>query len=121
MKNERTKQQTRSRRIARTRAKVAGSSDRPRLTVRRSLAHVYAQVIDDTTGRTIAAASDRDVDAKEMKEKKKTDVAFAVGMIVAERAKAKGVMRVVFDRRDKKYHGRMKAVADGARKGGLEF
>lgn len=111
----------RLRRIARTRAKITGTAERPRLTVRRSLAHIYAQVIDDVARKTIAAASDADIDAKETKGKKKTDVSVAVGKLIAERAKAKGVTRVVFDRRDKQYHGRVKAVADGAREGGLEF
>ena len=100
------------------RSTIKGTIERPRLSVRRSLAHIYAQVIDDNTGTTIAAASDADVDAK---GKKKTDVAFLVGKTLAERAKAKGVEKVVFDRRDKKYHGRVKAVAEGARKGGLKF
>jgi large subunit ribosomal protein L18 len=112
------KQEGRTRRIARVRSTIKGTIERPRLSVRRSLAHIYAQVIDDNTGTTIAAASDADVDAK---GKKKTDVAFLVGKTLAERAKAKGVEKVVFDRRDKKYHGRVKAVAEGAREGGLQF
>lgn len=112
------KQEGRMRRIARVRAVVKGTTERPRLSVRRSLAHIYAQVIDDASGKTLAAASDADVDAK---GKNKTDVAFLVGKTVAERAKAKGVSTVVFDRRDKKFHGRVKAVAEGAREGGLQF
>ncbi len=115
------KQEARTRRIRRTRARVVGSSDRPRLSVRRTLVHMYAQVIDDGVGKTLAAASDADIDATERKGKSKTDVAFLVGKLVAERAKAKGVAQVVFDRRDKKYHGRVKAVAEGARAGGLQF
>jgi len=114
-------QQIRERRVIRTRAKIEGTAERPRLAVRRTLAHVYAQVIDDRIGKTIAAASDVDLDAKATKGKTKTEVANLVGKAVAERAKAKGVERVVFDRRDKKYHGRVKAVADGAREGGLQF
>lgn len=115
------KNDKRLRRIARTRAKITGTAERPRLTVRRSLVHVYAQVIDDVARKTLAAASDADLEPTDVKGKKKTDVSLAVGKLIAERAKAKGVTRVVFDRRDKQYHGRVKAVADGAREGGLEF
>ncbi len=106
-----------ARRVNRVRAKVSGTPARPRLAVRRSLAHIYAQVIDDTTGKTLAAASDADV-----KEKlSKTDMATAVGKLVAERAKAAKVTTVVFDRRDKKFHGRVAALAEGARAAGLIF
>jgi large subunit ribosomal protein L18 len=110
--------ETRSRRIARVRAKVKGSAERPRLAVRRSLAHIYAQIIDDESGKTLAAASDADVKAKGLK---KTEVAAEVGKVLAERAVAKKISSVVFDRRDKRYHGRVKALADGARAGGLAF
>ncbi len=121
MNRESSKQQTRARRIVRTRAKVSGNPERPRLSVRRSLSHIYAQVIDDTVGKTLVAASDVDIDEGATKEKTKIDVAFMVGKMIAERAKAKGIEKVVFDRRDKKYHGRVKAVAEGARDGGLQF
>lgn len=107
------------RRIARVRAVVHGSSERPRLAVARSLKHISVQLIDDAVGKTIAAASDVDVKAK--KGTKKSEVATLVGKLIAERAKAKGVTKVVFDRRDKRYHGRVKAVADGAREAGLIF
>ncbi|MCI0479470.1 50S ribosomal protein L18 [Candidatus Uhrbacteria bacterium] len=113
--------EVRARRIARTRAKVSGTAERPRLAVRRTLSHIYAQVIDDTVGKTLAAASDADIAKADAKGKTKTEIAFLVGKAVAERAKAKKVERVVFDRRDKRYHGRVKAVADGAREGGLQF
>lgn len=106
------------RRIARVRMIVRGTAERPRLAVVRSLKHISAQVIDDVAGRTIAAATDQDVEAK---GKKKTEVATLVGKLIAERAKSKGVSTVVFDRRDKRYHGRVKAVADGAREAGLIF
>ncbi len=109
---------TKARRIARVRAKVKGSAERPRLAVRRSLAHIYAQVIDDVSGKTLAAASDADVKAKGLK---KSEVATEVGKLLAERAMAKKIVAVVFDRRDKRYHGRVKALADGARAGGLVF
>jgi large subunit ribosomal protein L18 len=121
MKRVRNIQEIRARRLARTRAKIDGTEERPRLTVRRTLAHIYAQVVDDTRGKTLASASDLDLSAKDTAKKTKTEVAFLVGKAVAERAKAAKVGRVVFDRRDKKYHGRVKAVADGAREGGLEF
>jgi large subunit ribosomal protein L18 len=111
------KNESAARRVNRDRAKVSGTTERPRLAVRRSLAHIYAQVIDDTTGKTLAAASDADV-----KEKlNKTDMATAVGKLVAERAKAAKVTTVVFDRRDKKFHGRVAALAEGARAAGLIF
>jgi len=107
-----------SRRIARVRAIVSGTAERPRLAVARSLKHIRAQVIDDVAGKTIVAASDLDIEAK---GKKKSEVSMLVGKLIAERAKAKGITKVVFDRRDKRYHGRVKAVADGAREAGLNF
>lgn len=106
------------RRIARVRAIVHGTAERPRLAVHRSLKHIGAQLIDDASGRTLAAANDVDVKAK---GKKKAETAVLVGKLLGERAKAKGVTTVVFDRRDKRYHGRVKAVADGAREAGLIF
>lgn len=118
MNTQKRKTASAARRTNRVRAKVTGTAERPRLTVKRSLAHIYAQIIDDTSGRTIVAASDADVKAKGLK---KTDVALEVGKLIAERAKDKKVAAVVFDRRDKRYHGRVKAVADGARAGGLTF
>jgi large subunit ribosomal protein L18 len=118
MNRETRKVAATERRIARVRAKVSGTAERPRLAVRRSLSHIYAQVIDDASQKTIVAASDADVTAKGLK---KAEVATEVGKILAERAKAKGVASVVFDRRDKRYHGRVKALADGARAGGLIF
>ena len=117
MKNARMKEQSKARRIARVRAVVRGTTERPRLAVRRSVVHMYAQVIDDTTRTTIAAASDRDVKVKGTK----TEIAAEVGKIVAERAIAKKVTTVVFDRRDKQYHGRVKALAEAARAAGLKF
>lgn len=107
-----------ARRIARVRSRVRGTAERPRLAVSRTLKHISAQVIDDTSGRTLAAASDKDVKGKGMKP---LDIATEVGKTLAEKAKAKNVAKVVFDRRDKRFHGRVKALADGARAGGLEF
>ncbi|MBI4139237.1 50S ribosomal protein L18 [Candidatus Uhrbacteria bacterium] len=121
MNTQRTAQASRTRRIARTRAKIAGTAARPRLAVRRTLQHIYAQLIDDAAGRTLVAASDLDLGTEATKGKRKTDRAQAVGALIAERAAAKGITAAVFDRRDKKYHGRVKALADGARAGGLNF
>jgi len=111
------------RRRARTRFKLKKvSNDRPRLSVFRSSKHIYAQVIDDIAGKTVAAASSRDVDLKE-KLKTGADVAAAaeVGKLLAERAMKAGVKEVVFDRGPYLFHGRVKALAEGAREGGLSF
>ncbi|MGE5597547.1 MAG: 50S ribosomal protein L18 [Hyphomicrobiales bacterium] len=112
----------RQRRHTRVRRRVRGTPERPRLNVFRSSAHIYAQVIDDVAGRTLAAASDLDADiVAATKGKSKTERAVAVGKAVAERAKAKGVALVVFDRGGYKYHGRVRALADAAREAGLGF
>jgi large subunit ribosomal protein L18 len=113
----------RKRRHVRVRAKVHGTAARPRLNVFRSNAHMYCQVIDDVRGHTIVAASDLedDVIAKVGEDAAKVERAKAVGEVIAERAKAAGVDAVVFDRGGFLYHGRIKAVADGAREGGLKF
>lgn len=113
----------RQRRHLRVRAKVQGSSARPRLNVFRSSAHIYAQVIDDSEGHTLVAASSLEADALARlgDGKTKTDKAKIVGALIGERAKAAGIDTVVFDRGGYKYHGRVKAVADGAREAGLTF
>jgi large subunit ribosomal protein L18 len=105
------------------RAKISGTAQRPRLNIFRSSAHIYAQVIDDTQGHTIVAASDLDEAVREKvgEGATKSVRAKAVGEVVAERAKAAGVDAVLFDRGGFLYHGRVKAVADGAREGGLKF
>jgi large subunit ribosomal protein L18 len=109
----------RARRKQGVRKEILGVPDRPRLSVFRSLNHVYAQVIDDLTGKTLASASTRD---KGFSDKgAKMAEATAVGKLVAQRAKDKGVSKVVFDRNGYLYHGRIKALADGAREGGLQF
>ena len=102
----------------RLRQHLAGTGERPRLSVFRSGRYTYAQVVDDGLGRTLAAASSRELPADAFA---KTDAAGEVGKLIAQRAKAKGVKRVVFDRGGYRYHGRVKALADGARKEGLEF
>jgi large subunit ribosomal protein L18 len=114
---------TRKRRHARVRAKVNGTAQRPRLNVFRSSAHIYVQVIDDKEGHTIVAASDIEPAVKELigEGASKTARAATVGKLIAERAKEAGIQAVVFDRGGFLYHGRIKAVADGAREGGLEF
>jgi large subunit ribosomal protein L18 len=110
----------RLRRQIRVRKKVFGAPERPRLVVTRSARHVYAQVIDDTQGRTLASASTMETTLRAAAGDK-SDKAKQVGSLVAERAKAVGVESVVFDRAGYKYHGRIAALADGAREGGLEF
>jgi large subunit ribosomal protein L18 len=112
----------RERRHARVRKHVFGASDRPRLNVFKSLSGIYAQIIDDIDGNTLVSASTIDKDLREqMKGMKKTEQAKAVGKAVAERAKSKGISSVVFDRGGFRYVGRIKALADGAREGGLQF
>jgi large subunit ribosomal protein L18 len=112
----------RERRHQRVRTKVNGTSERPRLAVFRSEHHIYAQVIDDTKGHTLAAASTLDGTLKgDVKYGGNVEAAKRVGQLVAERAKEKGIQRVVFDRGGFAYHGRVAALADAAREAGLEF
>ena len=101
----------------RTRNKIKGTAERPRLAVFRSTQHIYAQIIDDTVGNTLVSASTLDVKV----DGTKTDAAKAVGEAVAKKALEKGIDKVVFDRGGNLYHGRIKALADGAREAGLEF
>ncbi|HVH09584.1 MAG TPA: 50S ribosomal protein L18 [Gemmatimonadales bacterium] len=116
----RTREHRRYRRHLRVRRKVAGTPERPRLVVFRSSKHIYAQVVDDTRGVTLLGAADTS-EGVTPEGKGKTARSFALGRLVATRAKAKGIDKVVFDRGGYQFHGRVKAVADGARKGGLEF
>jgi large subunit ribosomal protein L18 len=112
----------RLRRHARVRKTLAGTAERPRLNVFRSLTGIYAQVIDDQSGRTLVSASSVEKDLHEkVKGMKKSEQAKLVGQTVAERAKSKGIEAVVFDRGGYRYVGRVKALADGARDGGLRF
>ncbi len=112
----------RLRRHRHVRKKVFGTPERPRLNIFRSLRHIYAQVIDDTQGHTLVAASTLDPELREqVAGLKKVDQARIVGKALAARAREKGVVRVVFDRGGYKYHGRVKALAEGAREGGLDF
>jgi large subunit ribosomal protein L18 len=108
----------RRKRHERIRLRIDGSPDRPRLSVFRSAKYIYAQVIDDTTGRTLASASSRESD---LAGETPVDVARAVGRALAERAKAAGVSAVVLDRGGYQYHGRVRSLAEGAREGGLDL
>jgi len=111
-----------ARRHQRVRQRVFGTSDRPRLNVFRSSAHIYAQVIDDIKGNTLAAASSLDKSLRtSLKSTSSIEAAKAVGKLLAERAKAAKVTTVVFDRGGRLYHGRIKALADASREGGLKF
>jgi large subunit ribosomal protein L18 len=106
----------------RVRKRVSGTPERLRLNVFRSSAHIYAQIIDDTKGETLAAASSIDTALRsDLEGQAKLAKSTAVGKLIAERALAKGITRVVFDRGGYRYHGRIKAVADAAREGGLDF
>ena len=110
------------RRVFRVRKKIFGTPERPRLAVYRSLRHIYAFLIDDVSGRTLTSVSTLTPEIKEqIKGMKKTEQAAVVGKKIAEKAKALGIERVVFDRRGFKYHGRIKSLADAAREGGLKF
>lgn len=122
MKKNKTMRAARIRRHIRVRKRVSGTPERPRLCVFRSLSHIYAQVIDDVSGKTLASASDMEAALKSKANgKTKSDVATLIGEAVAERAKEQGVTRVVFDRGGYPFHGRIKALAEAARSGGLEF
>jgi large subunit ribosomal protein L18 len=113
---------SRERRHRRVRVRVTGTPQRPRLCVFRSAGNIYAQVIDDVAGQTLVSASTIDKEVvKELEGKKKTEAAKIVGRVLAERAKSAGVSAVVFDRGGYKYHGRVAALADGAREAGLDF
>ena len=106
------------RRKARVRAKIFGVTSQPRLSVFRSLKHIYAQLIDDQKGKTLVAAKDSEVKTK---KNGKTNIAFEVGELLAQKAKQAGIEKVVFDKGCYQYHGRIKSLADGARQGGLKF
>jgi len=111
----------RQKRVKRIRKKVVGTSERPRLRVFKSSRHIYAQLIDDSTGTTLASMSTVEKGFDGADEKGKTADAKKVGKLIAEKAKAAGISKVVFDRGGCLYHGRVKALSEGAREGGLEF
>ena len=120
MKIAASRTSSRVKRHERLRLKLSGTQARPRLAIFRSLSHIYAQVIDDTSGRTLAAASSLDASLKSA-DGTKTEDAKRVGQLVAERAKEAGVEKVVFDRAGFKYHGRVRSLAEAAREAGLDF
>ncbi|MEO3938155.1 50S ribosomal protein L18 [Dermatophilaceae bacterium Soc4.6] len=120
IKRGKTKADARIRRQVRGRKKISGTTERPRLVVSRSTRHLFVQVVDDTVGKTVASASTMEADLRSF-EGDKTAKAKRVGELVAERAKQAGVDSVVFDRGGNKYHGRVAAIADGAREGGLSL
>ncbi len=111
----------RAKRISRIRKKISGSEERPRLCVFKSNKHIYAQIIDDVQHKTLVAMSTVEKEFSQGEEKGKIGAAKVVGKMIAERAKAKGIQKVVFDRGGYLYHGRVKSLSDGAREGGLEF
>ncbi|MDL1899436.1 50S ribosomal protein L18 [Anaerolineae bacterium CFX9] len=116
------KQARHARRKTRIRGRVEGTAERPRLNVFRSLTNIYAQVIDDSAGNTLVSASTIDGEVKaQLEGKSKTEAAKIVGQVVAKRAKDAGISKVVFDRGGYRYHGRVAALAEGAREGGLDF
>ena len=117
MNRQKQKNLKRTIRHTRVRSRIAGTSQRPRLAVFKANRHIYAQVIDDNAGKTLAAASSLEVESKA----KKSEVAKEVGKLVAGKAMAKNIKLVSFDRGGFAYHGRIKALAEGAREGGLEF
>ncbi|ADX73916.1 50S ribosomal protein L18 [Pseudarthrobacter phenanthrenivorans] len=119
-RTNKSKSASRSRRQLRIRKRISGTAVRPRLVVNRSARHVFVQVVDDTIGQTVASASTLEADLRAF-DGDKTAKAKRVGELVAERAKAAGIEAVVFDRGGNKYHGRIAAVADGAREGGLSL
>ena len=122
MKRQKTSYASRLRRHLRVRRRVRGTAERPRLSVYRSLSHIYAQVIDDDAGRTLAAASDLEKATRsKINGKHKSDVAKLVGELIGQRAKEHGITHVVFDRGGHQFHGRVKSVAEGAREAGLTF
>ncbi|MGH7548436.1 MAG: 50S ribosomal protein L18 [Gemmatimonadales bacterium] len=116
----RTRVQRRHRRHLRIRKEISGTAERPRLVVFRSAKHIYAHLVDDAKGVTLLGAADTS-EGVAVEGKGKTARSFALGQLIARRAKDRGITTVVFDRGGYQYHGRVKAVADGARKGGLEF
>lgn len=117
---ENKKQLQKERRQHRVRARISGTSTRPRLSLFRGVKHSSIQIIDDERGRTLASVSEHDLSEKE-RSMKKTERAALLGSLIAKRALEKGVHTVVFDRRSNKYHGRVQAAAQAAREGGLEF
>jgi len=116
-----SKSQTKQRRTTRVRSKIFGTNKRPRLSVFRSNKHVYVQLVNDGEGKTLISLGDMNLSKTMMKDKTKVEIAGLLGEEIAKKAKLKKISSIVFDRGGYKYHGRVKAVAEGARKGGLKF
>lgn len=112
-------QERRTKRHKKIRSRISGTSDKPRLCVFKSASHIYAQLIDDVKGKTILSCNDSDI--KKSAKETKVKIAFEVGKTIAKEAVLKKIEKAVFDRGGNRYHGRIKAVADGAREGGLKF
>ena len=122
LNRQKAKKEKKERRHKRQRAKIKGTKDRPRLSVFRSNNHIFCQIVNDEEGKTLVSANDLEIkEKKKDKKQKKSDKAFIVGGLVAKKAIDKKIKKVVFDKGCSKYHGRIKSVADGARKGGLKF
>lgn len=121
-KNTTTRGESRERRRIRVRTRLSGTAERPRLNVYRSLRGIFAQLIDDTNQKTLVSVHSKTVEKGDVGERTgKTAVAYLVGKSLAEKAKAAGITAIVFDRAGYRYHGRVQAIADGARDGGLQF
>lgn len=112
---------SRMKRVKRIRKNISGTADKPRLRVFRSTKHIYAQIIDDSKGHTLVAMSSKDAAVSDSDAKTKSEKAQKVGALLAEKAKTAGIEKVVFDRGGNLYHGRVKALSEGAREGGLDF
>lgn len=122
MDKNKIKQAKKERRKGRVRVKISGTEERPRLSVFRSNRGMYVQLIDDNIGQTMASASSKEIDIKKLpKTNRKTALSLELGKLLAQKAAAKGIKGAVFDRNGYKYHGRVKALAEGVRKGGLKF
>jgi len=121
MSGHHNKLERRKLRRLRIRKKISGDATRPRLAVYRSTTHIYAQLVDDAAGNTVVAVSSRDTLSAKPEGKGKVGISYAVGKTLGERAKEKGILKIAFDRGGYLYHGRVKALADGARAAGLEF
>lgn len=118
---QKKKNEQQARRHRRVRAKISGQDNRPRLSVFRSNRGLFLQLIDDVSGKTLVSASSAELKAKDFKEGAKVALSYELGKVLAQKAKDKNISKAVFDRGAYKYHGRVKAVAEGARAGGLEF
>jgi large subunit ribosomal protein L18 len=121
MNKKRILNKIRERRKSRTRAKITGTAEKPRLSIFRSNRYTFVQLIDDSSGKTLAGASTRELAKNKKSKAKKSDIAAELGELIAKKAVEKGVKKAVFDRGKYKYHGRVKAVAESARKGGLQL